>query len=161
MHNLLLLNLLVRQVVIYLSNPTINTLNSSNSIILNINPNEKWTFLHTNCFICAAKMFIFQLIIEIILRITEVLWGLLWALYRSIYLWLILKGLQYLCFIKADWNKYILSKLNSFHKDIQLTVEVEREDRISILYPLVIRDNSNIKTRVLLSILFYITYNVM
>ena len=50
--------------------------------------------------------------------------------------------------MKADSNEYVLSKLNSFHKNIQLTIKVQRECRISILDVLMIRDKSNIKTRV-------------
>ena len=42
---------------------------------------------------------------------------------------------------------FVLSKLNNFHKNIQFTIEVEKEGRISFLGVLMIRDN-NIETTV-------------
>ena len=36
-----------------------------------------------------------------------------------------------ICVIKVDSIDHVLLKLNNFHKNIQFTVEVEKEDRIS------------------------------
>lgn len=91
----------------------------------------------------------------------ELLWDLLWVLHSSIYLLLNLKVLYYLvslgdgttreddiiCFIKAEPIEYVLSKLNSFHKNIQSTVEVEKESKMTFLDVIMIRSKNNIKTR--------------
>ena len=53
-----------------------------------------------------------------------------------------------ICYIKVDSIDYVLSKLNNFHKNIQFTVEVEKEGRISFLVVLMIRDKNNIETKV-------------
>ena len=53
-----------------------------------------------------------------------------------------------ICYIKVDSIDYVLSKLNNFHKNIQFTVEVEKEGRISFLDVLMIRDKNNIETTV-------------
>ena len=53
-----------------------------------------------------------------------------------------------ICYMKVDSIDYVLSKLNNFHKNIQFTVEVEKEGRISFLDVLMTRDNNNIKTTV-------------
>lgn len=91
----------------------------------------------------------------------ELLWDLRWVLHSSIYLLLNLKVLYYLvslgdgttreddiiCFIKAEPIEYVLSKLNSFHKNIQSTVEVEKESKMTFLDVIMIRSMNNIKTR--------------
>ena len=51
-----------------------------------------------------------------------------------------------ICYMKVDSIDYVLSKLNNFHKNIQFTVEVEKEGRISFLDVLMTRDNNNIET---------------
>ena len=51
-----------------------------------------------------------------------------------------------ICEIKVESKDHVLSKLNNFHKNIQLTVEVEKEGRISFLDVLMIRDKNNIET---------------
>ena len=38
------------------------------------------------------------------------------------------------CYIRFDSVNFVLSKFNSFHKDIQFTVETEKDCRISFLY---------------------------
>ena len=53
-----------------------------------------------------------------------------------------------ICYIKHDSIDYVLSKLNSFHKNMQFTIEVEKEGRISFLDVLMIRDKNNIETTV-------------
>ena len=53
-----------------------------------------------------------------------------------------------ICYIEVDSIDYVLSKLNNFHKNIQFTVEVEMEGRISFLDVLMIRDKNNIETKV-------------
>ena len=50
-------------------------------------------------------------------------------------------------YIKVDSIDYVLSKLNNFHKNIQFTVEVEKEGRI-FLDVLMIRDKNNVETKV-------------
>ena len=96
-----------------------------------------------------------------IVTMTELLWDLHWVLHSSIYLLLNLKVLYYLvslgdgttreddiiCFIKAEPIEYVLSKLNSFHKNIQSTVEVEKESKMTFLDVIMIRSKNNIKTR--------------
>ena len=52
------------------------------------------------------------------------------------------------CYMKVDSIDYILSKLNNLHKNIQFTVEIEKEGRISFIDVLMIRDKSNIETTV-------------
>ena len=52
------------------------------------------------------------------------------------------------CYIKVDSIDYVLRKLNDFHKNIQFTVEVEKEGRIWFLDVLMIRDKNNIETTV-------------
>ena len=51
-----------------------------------------------------------------------------------------------MCYIKADSIDYVLLKLNNFHKNIQFTVEVEKEGRISFLHAFMISDKNNIET---------------
>ena len=96
-----------------------------------------------------------------IVTMMELLWDLRWVLHSSIYLLLNLKVLYYLvslgdgttreddiiCFIKAEPIEYVLSKLNSFHKNIQSTVEVEKESKMTFLDVIMIRSKNNIKTR--------------
>ena len=53
-----------------------------------------------------------------------------------------------ICYIKVDSIDYVLRKLNDFHKNIQFTVEVEKEGRIWFLDVLMIRDKNNIETTV-------------
>ena len=53
-----------------------------------------------------------------------------------------------ICVIKVDSIDHVLLKLNNFHKIIQFTVEVEKEDRISFLDVLMIRDKNNVQTTV-------------
>ena len=50
--------------------------------------------------------------------------------------------------INIDSIDYVLPKLNNFHKNIQFTVEVEKEGRTSFLDVLMIRDKDNIETTV-------------
>ena len=114
------------------------------------------------CFIYARRMLNFYLIkTAFIVTMTELLWDLRWVLHSSIYLLLNLKVLYYLvslgdgttreddiiCFIKAEPIEYVLSKLNSFHKNIQSTVEVEKESKMTFLDVIMIRSKNNIKTR--------------
>ena len=114
------------------------------------------------CFIYARRMLNFYLIkTAFIVTMMELLWDLLWVLHSSIYLLLNLKVLYYLvslgdgttreddiiCFIKAEPIEYVLSKLNSFHKNIQSTVEVEKESKMTFLDVIMIRSKNNIKTR--------------
>ena len=114
------------------------------------------------CFIYARRMLNFYLIkTAFIVTMMELLWDLRWVLYSSIYLLLNLKVLYYLvslgdgttreddiiCFIKAEPIEYVLSKLNSFHKNIQSTVEVEKESKMTFLDVIMIRSKNNIKTR--------------
>ena len=114
------------------------------------------------CFIYARRMLNFYLIkTAFIVTMMELLWDLRWVLHSSIYLLLNLKVLYYLvslgdgttreddiiCFIKAEPIEYVLSKLNSFHKNIQSTVEVEKESKMTFLDVLMIRSKNNIKTR--------------
>ena len=115
------------------------------------------------CFIYARRMLNFYLIkTAFIVTMMELLWDLRWVLHSSIYLLLNLKVLYYLvslgdgttreddiiCFIKAEPIEYVLSKLNSFHKNIQSTVEVEKESKMTFLDVIMIRSKNNIKTRV-------------
>ena len=53
-----------------------------------------------------------------------------------------------ICYIKVDSVDYVFSKLNNLHKNIQFTVEMEKEGRISFLHVLMIRDENNIETPV-------------
>ena len=53
-----------------------------------------------------------------------------------------------ICNKKVDSIDYVLSKLNNFHRNIQFTVEVEKEGRISFLDVLMIRDKNNIETTI-------------
>ena len=114
------------------------------------------------CFIYARRMLNFYLIkTAFIVTMMELLWDLRWVLRSSIYLLLNLKVLYYLvslgdgttreddiiCFIKAEPIEYVLSKLNSFHKNIQSTVEVEKESKMTFLDVIMIRSKNNIKTR--------------
>ena len=114
------------------------------------------------CFIYARRMLNFYLIkTAFIVTMMELLWDLRWVLHSSIYLLLNLKVLYYLvslgdgttreddiiCFIKAEPIEYVLSKLNSFHKNIQSTVEVEKESKMTFLDVIMIRSKNNIKTR--------------
>ena len=114
------------------------------------------------CFIYARRMLNFCLIkTAFIVTMMELLWDLRWVLHSSIYLLLNLKVLYYLvslgdgttreddiiCFIKAEPIEYVLSKLNSFHKNIQSTVEVEKESKMTFLDVIMIRSKNNIKTR--------------
>ena len=51
------------------------------------------------------------------------------------------------CYIKTDSINYVLKVLNGFHRNIQVTYEVETESKISFLDVSVIRDSgNNIKT---------------
>ena len=114
------------------------------------------------CFIYARRMLNFYLIkTAFIVTMMELLWDLRWVLHSSIYLLLNLKVLYYLvslgdgttreddiiCFIKAEPIEYVLSKPNSFHKNIQSTVEVEKESKMTFLDVIMIRSKNNIKTR--------------
>ena len=114
------------------------------------------------CFIYARRMLNFYLIkTAFIVTMMKLLWDLRWVLHSSIYLLLNLKVLYYLvslgdgttreddiiCFIKAEPIEYVLSKLNSFHKNIQSTVEVEKESKMTFLDVIMIRSKNNIKTR--------------
>ena len=114
------------------------------------------------CFIYARRMLNFYLMkTAFIVTMMELLWDLRWVLHSSIYLLLNLKVLYYLvslgdgttreddiiCFIKAEPIEYVLSKLNSFHKNIQSTVEVEKESKMTFLDVIMIRSKNNIKTR--------------
>ena len=51
-----------------------------------------------------------------------------------------------ICYIKVHSIDYLLSKLNNFHKNIQFTLEVEKEGRISFLDVLMITDKNDIET---------------
>ena len=96
-----------------------------------------------------------------IFTMMELLWDLRWVLHSSIYLLLNLKVLYYLislgdgttreddiiCFIKAEPIEYVLSKLNSFRKNIQSTFEVNKESKMTFLDVIMIRSMNNIKTR--------------
>ena len=53
-----------------------------------------------------------------------------------------------ICYIKVDSIDYVLSKLNNFHKNIQFTVEVEKEGRIPFLDVLMTREKKSIETSV-------------
>ena len=48
-----------------------------------------------------------------------------------------------LCYVKKDSIDYILKMLNGFHRNIQLTCEVETDPKISFLDVLVMHDSSN------------------
>ena len=96
-----------------------------------------------------------------IFTMMELLWDLRWVLHSSIYLLLNLKVLYYLislgdgttreddiiCFIKAEPIEYVLSKFNSFRKNIQSTFEVDKESKMTFLDVIMIRSMNNIKTR--------------
>ena len=114
------------------------------------------------CFIYARRMLNFYLIkTAFIFTMMELLWDLRWVLHSSIYLLLNLKVLYYLislgdgttreddiiCFIKAEPIEYVLSKLNSFRKNIQSTFEVDKESKMTFLDVIMIRSMNNIKTR--------------
>ena len=114
------------------------------------------------CFIYARRMLNFYLIkTAFIVTMMELLWDLRWVLHSSIYLLLNLKVLYYLvslgdgttreddiiCFIKAEPIEYVLSKLNSFRKNIQSTFEVDKESKMTFLDVIMIRSMNNIKTR--------------
>ena len=49
-----------------------------------------------------------------------------------------------ICYIKVDSIDYVLLKLSNCHKNIQFSVEVEKEVRISFLDLLMIRDKNKI-----------------
>ena len=53
-----------------------------------------------------------------------------------------------ICHIKVDTIDCFHSKLNNFHKNIQFTIEVEKEGRISFLDVLMTRDKNSIETTV-------------
>ena len=52
------------------------------------------------------------------------------------------------CFIKLTSINKVLETLNSYHKNIKFTIEIETENKLSILYVLLIRNNSLINTKV-------------
>ena len=53
-----------------------------------------------------------------------------------------------ICFIKLTSINKVLETLNSYHKDIKFTIEIETENKISFLDVLLIHDNSLISTKV-------------
>ena len=53
-----------------------------------------------------------------------------------------------ICFIKLTSINKVLGTLNSYHKNIKFTIEIETENKISFLDVLLICDNSLISTKV-------------
>ena len=53
-----------------------------------------------------------------------------------------------ICFIKKDSINYVLEALNSSHKNIKFTFEVQKELKIAFLDVLLIRKNGSIETTV-------------
>ena len=53
-----------------------------------------------------------------------------------------------ICFVRDGCQEFVLSCLNSFHNSIQFTYEIERENKISFLDMLIIRNGQKIETRV-------------
>ena len=61
-----------------------------------------------------------------------------------------------ICFIKLTSINKVLETLNSYHKNMKFTIEIETENKISFLDVLLIRNNSSIRAYIQTNMDIYI-----